>query len=123
MKILKSGNRIPVLDGYEGWKAIVACKKTSSDPETEVPGNPKPCGAEFEVQESDIELMYYKRNYGTKVHYMGIHCPECRRLHMLAALTDIPDPVRNRFNARKLEAKWDKWQDGNSGINVSLQSE
>ncbi len=91
MRVIKNGKNGDLKD----WKVKVICKKSDQyDPD-------EGCGAELEVTESDLFLMYWEGSFFIH-HYAAVKCPQCGHCF---GVKDVPDPIWQRLNTAKNRRK------------------
>ena len=86
MKVIKDGK----IGNPDNWQTKIVCeKKDRLDSEV--------CGAELEVTEKDLVMMYW---HGThfKHCYTAAKCPQCGKYNRVE---EVPQPIWERFNTTR----------------------
>jgi hypothetical protein len=82
MKVLVVGGT----EGQKNWRGYVSCEKKNNHDQ---PG----CGAVLEVEERDLNLMYWEDG-SSQHYYVGVRCPECGKYN---EARHVPKPIFDRL--------------------------
>lgn len=70
----------------KSWKGYVACEKRNNH-------DKQGCGAVLEIEEGDLNLMYWEDN-SSQHYYVAVRCPECGKPN---EVKDVPRTILERM--------------------------